>query len=61
MDEEKKYEMLEIKKQQEYRAAELQKKNLGEKVDNYQSLLDDEKETRNDWVKRYEGEHEDHK
>jgi hypothetical protein len=30
------------------------KKNLGEKLDNYQSLLDDEKETRNDWIKRYE-------
>jgi len=37
------------------------KKNLTEKLDNYGVLLDDEKETRNDWIKRYEQEHEDHK
>ena len=37
------------------------KKNLQEKLDNQQQLLEGEVETRNDWIKRYEGEHEDHK
>ena len=61
LEEDKKYEMLEIKKQQESRSNEMGKKNLQEKLDNQQQLLEGEVDTRNDWIKRYEGEHEDHK
>ena len=53
--------MLEIKKHQESRSNEMGKKNLQEKLDNQQQLLEGEVETRNDWIKRYEAEHEDHK
>jgi hypothetical protein len=37
----------------------LAKKHLLEKLENYQGLMAEEKETRNDWIKRYEQEHED--
>ena len=53
-------EMLETKKQGIERQFELTKKQLNEKINNLNEIINGEKETREMWIERYEKEQRDH-
>jgi chromosome segregation ATPase len=60
IDIERQNEALDIKKQSIERQFELTKKQLNEKVNNLNEIISNEKETRDQWIERYEKEQKDH-
>jgi len=60
IDLERQIESIEIKKQGLERQFELQKKQLNDKILSMQDQINNEKETRDMWIERFEKEQKDH-